>query len=63
MLDQEFPNFQEQADNPSVENWNHESKGRDKETFRAGHKEGLAEWPKAVATQGKFLVPRVGGWE
>lgn len=50
MLDLEFPNFQEQADNPSVEDWNHESKGRDKETFRAGYKEGLSEWPKAEAT-------------
>ena len=63
MLDLEFPNFQEQADNPSVEDWSHERKGRDKETFRAGHKEDLTEWPKVEATQEKFLVPRVGRWE
>ena len=55
--------FQEQADNPSVEDWNDERKVRDKETFRAGHKEDLTEWPKVEATQEKFLVPRVGGWE
>ena len=63
MLDLELPNFQEQANNPSVEDWNHERKGPDKETFRAGHKEDLTEWPKAEATQGKFLVPSLGGWE
>ena len=63
MLGLEFPNFQERADNPSIEDGNHERKGCDKETFRAGHKEDLTEWPKAEAMQGKFLVPSAGDWK